>query len=476
MWYLTRWTVLLLSLGLLKTVFASTIYCIDHLTYTPSTCPTFVPNVRSSAARLFKNSSHTDNSCQLTFDLNCLGSPSQCEGVKATFQKATDIIASAFEFTSPLIVNATFGPTCAENCEHVDWVEYIGQAYPSISYLMVDSTDNVTRMYPQALLKQSTQLTVRPRWKYYDIQAQFNSKVNWYFYNDPSPISTNQTDFLTNVLHELIHGLGFLTSWSDSLFGELRPLLDNLNRFATPRPLAEMADGALMSRYNTTLPFWGFAEFPFDKLIAMNISVHGFRSFSEITQQLNSFYNSHAQFLTVLDFANAWYASDQYRLAIDIYQKTVAQRDTAIMIHGQPTLLLETGLNPFSDGSSLCHVDLATNLYSNESLMVYLANPGITHLNPLGPKLLQTMAALGYRIRHTDPTPLPDLVYWSPRPEQPPTTLIHGPAHRPFLQSNLAFTVSPVFCLSRLVTFHLIYWLVSSLIYLLQNKLESYSF
>lgn len=58
----------------------------------------------------------------------------------------------------------------------------VGQAYPTVSYLMTDPTDNVTRMYPQAILKQYIhQLPGQPEWTTYDISAQFNSDVQWYF-------------------------------------------------------------------------------------------------------------------------------------------------------------------------------------------------------------------------------------------------------------------------------------------------------
>lgn len=57
----------------------------------------------------------------------------------------------------------------------------IGQAFPAVSYLMTDQSDNTTRMYPQALLKQYTKLDAQPDWSSFDINAQFNSDIDWYF-------------------------------------------------------------------------------------------------------------------------------------------------------------------------------------------------------------------------------------------------------------------------------------------------------
>lgn len=46
---------------------------------------------------------------------------------------------------------------------------------------MTDKSDNMTRMYPQALLKQYRNLKERPQWAPFDINAKFNSDINWYF-------------------------------------------------------------------------------------------------------------------------------------------------------------------------------------------------------------------------------------------------------------------------------------------------------
>lgn len=46
---------------------------------------------------------------------------------------------------------------------------------------MIDQSDNTTRMYPQATLKQFTRLKPKPDWLEYDIIAQFNSDNNWYY-------------------------------------------------------------------------------------------------------------------------------------------------------------------------------------------------------------------------------------------------------------------------------------------------------
>ena len=51
----------------------------------------------------------------------------------------------------------------------------------------------------------------------YDIQAIFNSKMDYWFEGDPVPMLATQIDILYVVLHELVHGLGFVSSWDDYL-------------------------------------------------------------------------------------------------------------------------------------------------------------------------------------------------------------------------------------------------------------------
>ncbi|KAI8087696.1 uncharacterized protein B0P05DRAFT_577981 [Gilbertella persicaria] len=300
----------------------------------------------------------------------------------------------------------------------------IGQAYPTLSYIMVDSTDNMTRMYPQALLKQFTDLAVKPNWVQYDINAEFNNEISWYFVNTSDDIKSSQTDFLRNVVHELMHGLGFMTAWSDELYTCLSPLFpDSLNRFITPISLSTINNNKIMSDYNNNQPFWGFVEFPFDKLLNY-VDSNTFKPFSDLTRSLNHFANSNTTFRSMVDFANAWYKSDEYTVASQAYTKSVTNLDVLAVVNNEPVLYLETSLNPFSAGSSLCHVSQSNYLNTIEYLMVYTANTGVNleQLNkmysggPFGPKLLKVLTQLGYAVHsnYNMTASRPSLSYWNP--------------------------------------------------------------
>ncbi|KAI9258647.1 hypothetical protein EDC94DRAFT_521467 [Helicostylum pulchrum] len=415
----------------------------------------------------------------MIFDLNCQADSVTCEGVSTTLAKAADIITSVFQFESPLIINATFINFCQEYKDCGDnGVSSIGQAYPAISYIMVDTTDNITRMYPQPLLKQFTDLKVKPNWAPYDINAQFNTKVNWYFINNPNPISSKQTDFLTNVVHEMIHGLGFVTSWSDDLYRVLAPLFDqDLDRFITPSLLASTAFEQLLVGYDRPQPFWGFVEFPLDKFLNFRVeSTNVTFPFTTITKQLNYFMNSNALFRSMIDLANTWYGSGAYNHAVDIYSRSVTELDVLAIIQGEPVIALETSVKPYSTGSSLCHVDQERYVNSAEYLMVYTAERGIgiTQLNsiyphgPIGPQLRKLMAGLGYKINSEKPS-RPVLNYWNPpnglvktpsNPDPSFTVNLNGPARSPTVSSSAfvtthtaSSTIPTTFNLSRIINF-----------------------
>lgn len=178
------WKILLITIAFVAVVQSSKLYCISHEKSVANVekCTTS-KNRHVSAAALTSNSVTTTVQNNLTFDLICKSDPVTCEGVSTTFSKATEIISSVFQFETPLLINASFVDFCQEyeECTSDNRMMSIGQALPAISYVMIDTSDNMTRMYPQPLLKQFTDLKITPTWTLYDINAEFNSKVNWHF-------------------------------------------------------------------------------------------------------------------------------------------------------------------------------------------------------------------------------------------------------------------------------------------------------
>lgn len=233
-----------------------------------------------------------------------------------------------------------------------------------------------------------------------------------------------------------------------------------------------------MSNYESPQPFWGFVEFPFDKFMYFNTDKTPGAptySFTNITREMNDFCNSNIMFRSMIDLANSWFNSDAFVQASKIYTKTVTAFNVLAMIDNEPLLWLETSVDPFSPGSSLCHVDQSEYLDSTEYLMVYTANRGIgmTELDqlfpsgPIGPKLLKLMASLGYQLnpKYGINSTRPDLKYWEPPPDLAGTDLnispsltinTDGPARLP--PTNSPSSASTPYTLT---SNHLIYTIVS---------------
>ena len=123
---------------------------------------------------------------------------------EAAFQYAVDIWASEITSSVPIVVNA-------------NWVALapgvLGSAGPGdFSRDFAGAPQSLT-FYPAALANSITNGDLSP---FPDIDCNFNSNfANWYFGTD-GLCPANQYDFVTVVLHELCHGLGFVGSASYS--------------------------------------------------------------------------------------------------------------------------------------------------------------------------------------------------------------------------------------------------------------------
>lgn len=125
---------------------------------------------------------------------------------QAAFQYAIDIWASLITSSVPIRVNATYTSLGSG---------ILGSAGPSTSYTGFSNQPYANTWYPVALAEKINgdrlNLNTNP-----DINANFNSDFsNWYFGTDGNTPFTKY-DFVSVVLHELCHGLGYVGSFSYS--------------------------------------------------------------------------------------------------------------------------------------------------------------------------------------------------------------------------------------------------------------------
>ncbi|CAI2188096.1 2995_t:CDS:2, partial [Funneliformis geosporum] len=191
----------------------------------------------------FQVSNDTDM-IEIRFDCK-LKNETLCVKAKSSFEEVGRLITSALTLNTQIIVNATFG-------EMFD-PSILGSARPFRSMPIKDD-DGIERLYPQSLVKQ-LQLTSHPEFAPVDIVADFNSLVDLWFEGDP-PITSKQIGFLELILHELMHGLGFVSAWGDYFPKAATP---EVNDFIE----AENSDSKVMTVFN------GFQERAFDKYLVI---------------------------------------------------------------------------------------------------------------------------------------------------------------------------------------------------------------
>jgi MYXO-CTERM domain-containing protein len=137
---------------------------------------------------------------------------------RLAFQHALDIWGKALDSPIPIIVTAKFGPL---ECTASNAV--LGQAGPAMMEFDVPGQDpNV--LYPEALADRLAGVDLNPGFP--DIQAEFNGGLpecfeglDWYYGLD-TMANDNQADLIMTILHEIGHGLGFL-SGVDETTGEM---------------------------------------------------------------------------------------------------------------------------------------------------------------------------------------------------------------------------------------------------------------
>src|SRR5262249_33132931 len=128
------------------------------------------------------------------------------------FKYAAAIWSAALNPRAPVRIEASFVPL---SCTATMGV--LGVAGPTVAW--ADASFPLSNVwYPGALANQFAGQDLDPITP--PVQAQFNSSVgsstcltgdSWYYGLDGNPLSSNQFDLVTVVLHELAHGLGFVT-------------------------------------------------------------------------------------------------------------------------------------------------------------------------------------------------------------------------------------------------------------------------
>jgi hypothetical protein len=304
----------------------------------------------------------------------------------------------------------------------------LGGGVPSRTFPLIDS-DGVVRYYPQAVVRQMTfPPNQKPQCAPGDMMLIFNSEANFFYYSSNETIGSDQYDFLTVAIHEytpsplqgkygvltgdrIVHGLGFRSLWQNWL---------NIDGSLVPN----VAIGNPTSQNG--IQYEGFVESAFDRMLALtnypgitgsNLTVEmnnvfGWQghTFPNSTVLAETFANSPAVAYSEYMNGNSTERDAIYAL-LPLTSPSTSTLQTNYSLGGPVTL--ETSFSDFADGSSLCHVDAAKYLSTQDFLMRYETAPGQTLENfvaaygvsgdsnygAFGPGLRYILGGLGYRVR-----------------------------------------------------------------------------
>ncbi|CAG8525302.1 5912_t:CDS:2 [Ambispora gerdemannii] len=340
---------------------------------------------------LKKRQNTSSNSTQMfQIKLTCgISDRAICAKVNTAFAAAGTIISATLNLKEPVTVNATFIDFCKSmgDCGNSGFLT-LGAA-PARTIPMQD-LDGKQRFYPQALVKQFG-YTTHSSYSAYDIVAMFNSVANFWFDGDP-PIRTSQSDFLFVIVHELVHGLGFTSSWDD--------YLNDVPEALTP----DLGGTTKGSRRQ-----YQFVEYAFDQYIVV---IPQNKNLSIYTDQENVFSKGTGnKYTNIDDFAQGFVDSPQYAVAKQLFNYATTSNSLGFMPRGtkdpNDAIILETSLNPYQQGSSISHVDYSKYTNTSDFLMRYLQDRGVSLQNAvlnggdykggaIGPQLKSVFETLGY--------------------------------------------------------------------------------
>ncbi|KAK9763285.1 hypothetical protein K7432_010172 [Basidiobolus ranarum] len=134
-----------------------------------------------SSHKFYKRCNHSKakKSAPFILDFKCAVENDQCQKVRHSLDTAFELITNVIVLEEPVMVNVSFVSFCKELNIGCGDFGAAGAANPARSIPHVDS-DGVTRMYPQALIKQM-KLKEHPEYSSSDINAFFNSDANFWF-------------------------------------------------------------------------------------------------------------------------------------------------------------------------------------------------------------------------------------------------------------------------------------------------------
>ncbi|KAK9768468.1 hypothetical protein K7432_000879 [Basidiobolus ranarum] len=329
-----------------------------------------------------------------------------CAKIRNAYDNAGQRITAVLDIKSPISVQVNIRRFCESKLSRLCKSNTLGQASAASYWAMEGFEENSidpNYMYPQALVKQ---LGVQFAFSKFDIIAEHNSdRRSSVWFQEDGPIKSNQYEFEYIVLHELLHGLGFASSWNK--------YVDGFNMITPPLKEDENGSGKLM----------GFRKLNiFDKYLVTgkeNLHLSNYEKLMiESTNAMSS--------LPKLEWMKAFgqtsgglaaqtlfsYVTVSNGLIFSFPNEEVDSWSNETDSENVTGSAIETGLSlyspaPFTRGSSISHFDSEKYKGTSEFLMRPSAETGAQLDRPelglvagaFGPGILKVFRALGYKLK-----------------------------------------------------------------------------
>ncbi|RIA93822.1 hypothetical protein C1645_735264 [Glomus cerebriforme] len=213
----------------------------------------------------------------------------------------------------------------------------------------------IERYYQQPLAKQF--FSNLPEYDDIDIYARFALRSDYWFPGDP--LSTTQNlDFTYIVLREMIHSLGFYSSW--------RMRFRDDNTIIVPRPYCNDGTGDCDIYGRNKDKVWiGFREHIFDKYL---MNLYTGEMLTNKTSYLNKLFDSNIIHGKISKLEKGLQGSLQYEIAKEMYGLATTNGTIGFLswsdMQFSDSLVLETNIVPFDNDINLKYID---NIYTNTS-------------------------------------------------------------------------------------------------------------
>ncbi|KAL1918163.1 uncharacterized protein VTP21DRAFT_3429 [Calcarisporiella thermophila] len=248
--------------------------------------------LQDGVAVLFANSSlAAPQGTVFQIDLNCNMSAASCNRIGQAAANAATWITSLLDIreSKKIKLNLAYRSFCTEKCDNktLGWSSSSAQwTLPGLQGI------DPNYLYPQSLAKQLSPFDLQ--WADYDIITEFNSDVvenKIWFKADNTTIGPKQIDFEYLLLHEIIHGLGVMSSWApyflppSSFYTPLisPPFTPEQLKILTPPPSFNQDPETNLTRLSGFLP-----SVIFDKYLLMNGVNVMYPPLDEMSQKIRS--------------------------------------------------------------------------------------------------------------------------------------------------------------------------------------------